>query len=88
MTNNESLVPFPCHFPIKIIGKNTAKFAEEITRITRLHFPETPDTAIVHKKSQKANFLSITVTIYVSNQQTLDALYRDLTKHPDIKMVL
>lgn len=88
MTNKESLIEFPCHFPIKIIGKNTISFAEEITTITLKHFPETPDTAIVHQKSQKANFLSITVTIYVHNQQTLDALYRELTQHPDIKMVL
>ncbi|CDZ78345.1 hypothetical protein BN59_02655 [Legionella massiliensis] len=88
MTNNESQIQFPCHFPIKIIGTNTATFAEEITTITRKHFPETPDNAIVRQESTKANYLSITVTIYVHTQETLDELYRELTKHPDIKMVL
>lgn len=88
MTNKESQIQFPCHFPIKIIGTNTVTFAKEITTITRKHFPETPDSAIIWQESKQANYISITVTIYVHTQHTLDELYHELTKHPDIKMVL
>lgn len=88
MTDKESLLKFPCHFPIKIIGSKTASFAIEITEITRKHFPDTGDEAIVFQESQKGNYLSITVTVYVHDKQSLDNLYRELTSHPDIKMVL
>ena len=88
MADKQSLIEFPCHFPIKIIGKNSATFAEEIRAITLKHFPDTPDSFIVSKESERANYLSMTVTVYVHNQKELDAFYLELTKHPDIKMVL
>lgn len=88
MTNNESLIQFPCHFPIKIIGKKTELFTVEIKEIIYKHFSETPDEAIVYQESGRGNYLSITVTVFVNDQQSLDALYQELTKHPDIKMVL
>lgn len=84
----ESLIQFPCNFPIKIIGKKTELFAVEIKEIIYKHFSETPDEAIGYQESGRGNYLSITVTVFVHNQQSLDALYRELTKHPDIKMVL
>ncbi len=88
MTDKESLIQFPCHFPIKIIGKNSKDFADEIKAIAIKHFPETADSAIVFQKSHKGNYLSVTITIYVHSKEALDALYGELTKHPDIKMVL
>jgi putative lipoic acid-binding regulatory protein len=88
MTDDKSLMQFPCDFPIKIIGKNTALFLEEITMIIRQHFPQTPDIAIRNQSSQKNNYIAITATVLAHDQITLDALYQDLTNHPDIKMVL
>ncbi len=88
MTDQETLLQFPCYFPIKIIGKNTANFSEEIRALVHKHFPDTPDSAIVNQPSKKGNFLSLTATVYVHTKAALDALYQDLTKHPDIKMVL
>ncbi|KTC86775.1 YbeD family protein [Legionella brunensis] len=88
MTDKKSLIEFPCNFPLKIIGTNTDNFFVEVTEITRKHFPATPDDAIICQESQQGNYLAITVTIYVCDQITLDALYLELTQHPDIKMVL
>ncbi|ASQ45884.1 HP0495 family protein [Legionella clemsonensis] len=88
MTEKKSFIEFPCDFPLKIIGTNTTEFFKEITEITRKHFPETLDEAIVCQESKQGNYLAITVTVYAYNQDTLDALYFELTQHPDIKMVL
>lgn len=88
MSAKKSLIDFPCHFPIKIIGKNTADFAEQIAQIIARHFPDTPNTAIRSKKSQQGAYLSITVTIYVHDQLSLNAFYQELSKHPEMKMVL
>lgn len=82
-----SLIEFPCHFPVKIIGINSSAFLEEIKLIVMNHFPTFND-ALTHKLSQKSNFLAITVTVYAENQEMLDAFYRDISKHPDVKMVL
>lgn len=88
MTDSKSLMQFPCDFPIKIIGKHTALFLDEISTIIRKYFPNTAATAIRSQASQQSNYLAITVTVQAQDQKTLDALYHELTSHPDIKMVL
>jgi uncharacterized protein len=88
MTDKNSLMDFPCDFQIKIIGPNNEIFIKEMIAITRKHYCETKDSAIVSKTSQNNNFVAITITIYVKDQISLDALYTELSKHPDTKMVL
>jgi uncharacterized protein len=83
-----TLIEFPCHFPIKIMGNNSPNFLEEVREITHKHFPDIEHEKITHKLSQGNNYLAITVTVYAQNQAMLDAFYEDVTKHPDIKMVL
>ncbi len=83
-----TLIEFPCHFPIKIMGKKTLAFAEDIVAITRKHFPDISDEAIRQQTSKQGNYLAFTVTVYVENQAALDAFYQELTTHPDMKMVL
>jgi len=88
MKNDQSLMVFPCDFKIKIIGNNAASFAKDIAAIARKHFPSLKDDAIQCQPSQQGNYLSISIDLYVEDQPTLDALYKELTQHPDIKMVL
>lgn len=88
MTNDQSLMEFPCDFLIKIIGKNSSEFARDITSIIHSHFPKTPADLIQGKPSQQGNYLAISATIHALDQISIDALYLELTKHPDIKMVL
>lgn len=88
MTEKQSLIEFPCDFLIKIIGNNHAAFELEIINIAKKHFPDTKDAAITTQLSQQGNYLSISITVFATDQDTLDALYRELTQHPDIKMVL
>ena len=88
MTHNASLIIFPCDFPIKIIGHNTLTFFKEISTLIRKYFPNTEEKKITSQLSQQGNYLSITATLYAEDQPTLDALYTELTQHPDVKMVL
>lgn len=83
-----SLFKFPCHFPIKIIGKNTASFEEAVRQCVLKHFPDTSGVAIQTKTSEQAYFIAITATVIAQNQAGLDALYHELSAMPDIKMVL
>lgn len=83
-----SLIEFPCHFPIKIMGVNSATFLDEIKEITLKHFPTIEQEKITCNLSQNSNFIAITVTVFAENQQMLDDFYKEITKHPEIKMVL
>lgn len=84
----QTLMEFPCSFPLKIIGKSSPSFLQEIITIIRMHYPLTQDDAISHQISEQGNYQSITAVIYALDQQTLDALYQDLSRHPNIQMVL
>ena len=84
----ETLLEFPCDFPLKIIGKNGPTFLPDILAIIRMHYPLTDDSAIKHQLSEQGNYQSITAIIHVLDQSGLDALYQDLLRHPDIQMVL
>ena len=88
MEKKESLIQFPCFFPIKIIGKNTNQFQAEVMSIINSHFPGPPEPEIRCNQSQGSNYIAITATVYVHDQTTLDSLYQNLSKHPDMKMVL
>lgn len=83
-----TLIEFPCYFPIKIIGTNSAVFFEEIKKITLSHFPNIEPNALTHKLSKNSNYLAITATVYAENQELLDAFYNEIHQHPDVKMVL
>ena len=83
-----SLMEFPCHFPIKVIGINSSNFTSDVTHIARKHFPALLDTDIQIQSSKNQNYLALTITVLAHTQKSLDALYLELTQHPDIKMVL
>lgn len=85
---NDSLIEFPCLFPIKIIGVHSPTFIEDIKNITIKHFPNFEEKDLVQKPSQKNNYLALTVTVFAQNKPSLDAFYEEVTQHPQIKMVL
>ena len=85
---DESLIDFPCDFPIKVMGANCAEFEAEVIRIIRQHVPDLGEGAVRQRPSGKGNYLSITVTIRAESKTQLDALYRELTACELAKMVL
>ncbi len=88
MTEKTSLIEFPCDFQIKIIGTKSPAFFDEIIAIARKHNANFNESLTTSQDSAKGNYQAITITVHALDQATLDDLYRELTKHPDIKMVL
>ena len=89
----QSLIQFPCYFPIKIVGTNTEKFINDIKDIVFTHFTDEIPPQLNYKFSNNQKYVSqkyvsITANVYVHNQNSLDNLYQKLTKHPEVKMVL
>ena len=83
-----SLLEFPCDFPIKIMGKREDGFAQVVLETVMRHAPDFDAAAIEMRPSAKGNYLSLTCTIRAVSREQLDALYRELSRHPLVKIVL
>lgn len=84
----DSLIEYPSRFPIKVMGAKVDGFVHAVTQIAREHDP-TFDAATVELRDSKAgNYLGITITVTATSREQLDALYRALTSHPMVKVVL
>jgi putative lipoic acid-binding regulatory protein len=79
---------FPCDFLIKIIGKNTDGFESDLIEIARRFYPELPNKPIKSQLSKNKKYRSLNLRVHAQEQTTLDLLYRALTQHPDVHMVL
>jgi len=82
------LMQFPVDFPIKVLGPNEIGFEPAVTEIVRAHAPDWDDTNIEARASRGGRYLSITVTIRATSREQLDNLYRALTAHPMVRVVL
>ncbi len=88
MDDRKSLIEYPSAFPIKVMGAQAEGFVEAIVAVAR-HFDPGFDPATVETRPSKAgNYLGITITVTATSREQLDELYRTLTTHPMVKVVL
>ncbi|HSH86474.1 MAG: DUF493 domain-containing protein [Methylophilus sp.] len=84
----ETLIEFPTDFPIKVMGETHDDFTSEITRTIQAHLPEFDTHLIEIRGSSNGKYLSLTCLVYVTSKPQLDEIYRSLTSHPMVKVVL
>lgn len=84
----ESLLTFPCVFPMKIMGRREDGFAQAITEIVLRHAPDWHPQTIEMRTSKNGRYLSLTVEINAKSREQLDGLYSELSKNPLVLMVL
>ena len=82
------LLEFPCAFPVKIMGATRDGFAQGIVEVVLRHAPDFDAASAELRPSKAGNYLSLTCTVRATSQAQLDALYRELTAHPWVKVVL
>jgi len=86
--NDDTLLEFPCKFPIKAMGLADQELEKIVLKIVQRHAPETKSDALRKRESSNGKYLSVTVTIEASSRAQLDAIYLDLTAHGSILMSL
>lgn len=86
--SDDSLLQFPCDFPIKVMGKRQDGFAQAVLEVVLRHAPDFDAAAMEMRPSAKGNYMSLTCTIRAGSREQLDALYRELSGHPLVKVVL
>ena len=84
----DSLLAFPCAFPIKVMGRKHAGFAQEVLEIVLRHAPDFRAETMEMRASRQGTYLSLTVTINAVSREQLDDLYRELCDHPGVSMAL
>ncbi len=84
----ETLLEFPCDFPIKIMGATRDGFAQAVLDVVAKHAPDFDAASMEMRPSRGGKYLSLTCTIRAVSKAQLDALYLELTAHPLVKIVL
>lgn len=84
----ETLLDFPCDFPLKVMGAAKEGFAQAVVEVVTRHAPDFDAAQVQMRPSKAGNYLSLTCTVHAVSQAQLDALYRELTSHPMVRVVL
>jgi uncharacterized protein len=83
-----SLIDYPSAFPIKVMGAHVAGFTEAIVSVARQFDPDFDASTVESRPSKAGNYLGLTITITATSREQLDELYRTLSTHPMVKVVL
>lgn len=83
-----SLIEYPSDFPIKVMGAMQDGFAEAIVTLVQDFDPNFHAGKMEMRPSRNGNYLGLTVTVWVTSREQLDEIYRALTSHPMVKVVL
>jgi len=88
MSDEDTLLVFPTDFPVKIMGERRDDFAQAMVELVRRHAPDFKPETVEMRTSSQGNYLSVTCVVRATSKAQLDALYRDITAHPWVKMAL
>lgn len=84
----QSLIEYPSRFPIKVMGAQVEGFIDAIASVARNFDPEFDASTIEQRPSKGGKYLGLTITVTATSREQLDELYRTLTTHPMVKVVL
>ena len=88
MDATESLLQFPCSFPLKVIGAGAADFQTLVVELVRQHIADLDEAQITVRSSSTGRYQALSLLINAQDRAQLDALYQTLSAHPRITMVL
>lgn len=84
----ESLIEYPCDFPIKVMGRAREDFVRVMAELVRTFDPGFDPDTIQIRPSGRGNYVGLTLTVRVESREQLDALYRALHGHEMVSVVL
>jgi uncharacterized protein len=84
----QSLIEYPSAFPIKVMGSSGEGFVDAVVHIARQFDPTFDEGTVETRASKAGNYLGVTITVTATSREQLDELYRTLSTHPMVKVVL
>ncbi len=85
---NDPIIEYPIHFPLKVIGLDEADFADFVIGIVRRHVPELLEENITSRLSGGDKYRSVSFEFIAKSREQVDALYVELSSHKRILMIL
>lgn len=79
---------FPCHYPIKVMGREHADFRSEVLGIIQAHVAPIEDDDVTTKSSSKGKYVSLTVMVHAASRDQLDRIYRELHASDSVMQTL
>jgi uncharacterized protein len=86
--DKDSLIPYPSQFPIKVMGERVDGFVHAVTMVAHKFDPGFDASTIELRESSGGKYLGVTITVTATSREQLDELYRTLSTHPMVKVVL
>ena len=84
----ETLIEFPCDFPIKVMGKSCSRFEATILELVKPHDPAISEEQLSTRSSGQGNYMAVTVIIKATSKQQLDNIYLALNACDDVIMTI
>lgn len=88
MDEKQTLLTFPCDFPIKVMGFADSGFEAHALVIVREFAPDFQAESMHTNASREGKYIAVTFTLTATSQEQLDAIYCKLTACDDILMAL
>jgi putative lipoic acid-binding regulatory protein len=88
INEQETLLEFPCKFPVKAMGRDEGGFEALITGIILSHAEMYAGESVTTNLSSTGKYLSVTVNIEALSKVQLDHIYQDLTDCEQVVMAL
>ena len=88
MDPKDSLIEYPSDFPIKVMGASHIDFAATIVDVVLEYDPTFHIGRMEVRPSAQGNYTGLTVTVRATSRPQLDDLYRALSAHPMVKIVM
>jgi uncharacterized protein len=83
-----SLIDYPSAFPIKVMGLQADGFVQAMAAVALSFDPAFDASSIEQRPSSGGKYLGLTLTVTATSREQLDALYRALSTHPMVRVVL
>jgi putative lipoic acid-binding regulatory protein len=84
----DTLIEYPSLFPIKVMGLKVDGFVHAVTLIAEQFDPAFDASTLELRESSGGKYLGVTLNVTATSREQLDELYRTLTSHPMVKVVL
>lgn len=88
MTTSDSLLAFPCDFPIKVFGLPDGDFVAMVVDMVARHTGPVAPEAIATRSSRGGKYVAVTITVRASSREQMDRVYQDLCADRRILMAL
>jgi putative lipoic acid-binding regulatory protein len=88
MTPPDTLLQFPCAFPVKVMGRVHPDLLPAVIELCRAVDATFDEASVLQRPSANGTFVGLTLTIQATSREQLDGLYRALSAHPRVAFVL